>query len=67
MAFNIHNSHRAIFLIPALMYVVLVFLIAVVPAINAQKADEDAGGHELSEREQWGYAHLINKRRPRGA
>ena len=40
MAFNIHTSHRMIFWIPAILYVVLVWICAVYPAM--QEAEREA-------------------------
>ena len=63
MAFNIHNSHRAIFLVPAVMYVVLVIVIAILPAITAQQADEAYEPPIMTESETWGrhlYANVYN-------
>lgn len=63
MAFNIHNSHRAIFLIPAVTYLILVVLIAILPAMNAQEADEVYAEPQLTNSERWGrelYRNVFN-------
>lgn len=54
MAFNIHNSHRAIFLVPAIVYVILVILIAIIPAMNAERVDEAYAPPQMTNSERWG-------------
>jgi cytochrome c oxidase cbb3-type subunit 2 len=63
MAFSIHTSHRAIFLIPAGMYVVLVFVIAILPAHRAQQVAADVPEKTVTESEAWGrrlYREVFN-------
>ena len=40
MGMNIHHSHRLLFLIPAVTYLVLVAVCAVIPAMIEQQRDE---------------------------
>lgn len=54
MALNIHTSHRMIFFLPAGLYLVLVFLVVIIPATQA--ANEEAQVEKAHETElaQWG-------------
>ena len=54
MAFNIHTSHKMIFFLPAGMYLLLVFGIAIVPAREAQKQEATFEKPYVSPNEAWG-------------
>lgn len=54
MAFNIHTSHRAIFLVPASIYIVLVILVVIIPANQAAKEEAAIEAPYVTDVAAWG-------------
>ncbi len=54
MAWNIHTSHRAIFLLPAGIYLLLVFVIAILPAMAEKQREDQYIPLAQSEAAAWG-------------
>ena len=54
MASNIHTSHRMVFLLPASIYIVLVVVIAILPAMSASKAEQALEEPPVTPLAAWG-------------
>jgi len=54
MALNIHTSHRMVFLLPAGIYLVLVLLIAILPAMQAERDEASIEEFPLTPAAAWG-------------
>jgi cytochrome c oxidase cbb3-type subunit 2 len=54
MAFNIHTSHKLIFFLPAGIYLLLVFGIAILPALEAQRQEDTYEVAYVTPNEAWG-------------
>jgi len=54
MALNIHTSHKMIFFLPAGIYLLLVFGIAILPALEAQRQEDSYEKIFVGKSEAWG-------------